>query len=183
MLKKAAVSFVGLFVVSAGLALATNLPILCNLDYYVSMGSAAISATPRARVCAVKVIFSNGSGTTGRTYSCTISTGQTSCSLTADPSASGVPTGFTPQSAYTASLYYALVVKNASVDAGGAHEALIGLGFVLGPVAGLVGGALAKPLGRDGGFFWAVLPIIVASVVGASRSVMPPRKARGTYGR
>jgi hypothetical protein len=105
MLKKSAVSFVGLFLVSAGLALATNLPILCNLDYYVSTGSAAISATPRDRVCAVKVIFSNGGGTTGRTYSCTVPTGQTSCSLTADPSASGVPTSFTPQSAYTAPLY------------------------------------------------------------------------------
>jgi MFS family permease len=75
--------------------------------------------------------------------------------------------------AYTASLYYALVVKNASVDAGGAHEALIGLGFVFGPVAGLVGGALAKPLGADAGLFWAVLPIIVVSVAGASRAVMP----------
>ena len=124
MLKKAALSFVSLFLVSAGLALATNLPILCNLDYYVSTGSAAISATPRDRVCAVKVIFSNGSGTTGRTYSCTISTGQTSCSLTADPSASGVPTGFTPQSAYTASLYSSTEEGSGSPARGGCATAI-----------------------------------------------------------
>jgi hypothetical protein len=45
----------------------------------------------------------------------------------------GLAAGFV----YTAALYYALVVKNASVDAGGAHEGLIGLGFALGPLAGL----------------------------------------------
>jgi ABC-type uncharacterized transport system permease subunit len=48
---------------------------------------------------------------------------------------------------YTASLYYALVVKNASVDAGGAHEGLVGLGFALGPLAGLVGHALTPVTG------------------------------------
>jgi MFS family permease len=47
---------------------------------------------------------------------------------------------------YTASLYYALVVKNASVDAGGAHEGLIGLGFALGPLIGLTGKALTPAL-------------------------------------
>ena len=52
---------------------------------------------------------------------------------------------------YYAALYYAVVVKNASVDAGGAHEGLIGAGFTLGPLAGLVGLALAGPLGRAGG--------------------------------
>lgn len=40
---------------------------------------------------------------------------------------------------YYAALYYALVVKNASMDAGGAHEGLIGLGLVRGPGVGLVG--------------------------------------------
>lgn len=41
--------------------------------------------------------------------------------------------------AYTAALYYALVVRNAAVGAGGAHEGLIGLGFALGPLCGLAG--------------------------------------------
>ncbi|MFZ5895769.1 MAG: MFS transporter [Myxococcota bacterium] len=53
----------------------------------------------------------------------------------------GVAAGFV----YTAALYYALLLKNASVDAGGAHEGLIGLGFALGPLAGLLG-SLATPL-------------------------------------
>ena len=48
---------------------------------------------------------------------------------------------------YTAALYYAQVVQNASVDAGGAHEALIGVGYALGPGAGLVGTALAHGAG------------------------------------
>lgn len=39
---------------------------------------------------------------------------------------------------YTAALYYALLVQNASVEAGGAHESLIGLGFALGPALGLL---------------------------------------------
>jgi hypothetical protein len=39
---------------------------------------------------------------------------------------------------YMAALYYAMVVKNASVEAGGAHEGLIGLGFALGPLTGIV---------------------------------------------
>jgi hypothetical protein len=44
---------------------------------------------------------------------------------------------------YHSALYYALVVKNAAVDAGGGHESLIGLGLALGPGVGLVGNYLA----------------------------------------
>jgi len=39
---------------------------------------------------------------------------------------------------YTGALYYALEVGNADVDAGGTHEALIGLGYTIGPLCGLV---------------------------------------------
>jgi len=67
---------------------------------------------------------------------------------------------------YTAALYYALVVENASVDAGGAHEALIGLGYALGPSAGLIGTALAHGAGPGSsayiqGMSIATLPLIV----------------------
>jgi MFS family permease len=48
---------------------------------------------------------------------------------------------------YTAALYYALWLKNAAVEAGGAHEGLIGLGFVLGPLAGLAAQILEPALG------------------------------------
>ncbi len=45
---------------------------------------------------------------------------------------------------YAASLYYALEVGQAEVSAGGAHEALIGLGYLLGPGVMLLGlGAIA----------------------------------------
>jgi hypothetical protein len=48
---------------------------------------------------------------------------------------------------YHAALYYAMVVKNASVDAGGGHEGLIGAGFAIGPAAQLGGLALAPVVG------------------------------------
>lgn len=66
---------------------------------------------------------------------------------------------------YTAALYYAQVVQNASVDAGGAHEALIGLGYALGPGAGLVGTAIAQGAGPGSaayaqGMSLATLPLV-----------------------
>lgn len=39
---------------------------------------------------------------------------------------------------YTAAIYYAMAVGNAEVDAGGKHEALIGVGYTVGPLCGLV---------------------------------------------
>ena len=52
----------------------------------------------------------------------------------------GVLAGLT----YYAALYYAMVVKNAAVDAGGGHESLIGLGLAIGPALGLLGRALSR---------------------------------------
>ncbi len=62
---------------------------------------------------------------------------------------------------YYGALYYAMAVGNAQVDAGGKHEAVIGLGYTLGPLCGLVG------LGLSGGDpdlfrFW-----VIALVAGA----------------
>jgi hypothetical protein len=73
---------------------------------------------------------------------------------------------------YTAALYYAQVVQNASVDAGGAHEALIGAGYALGPLAGLIGTALAHGAGPGSaayvqGMSLATLPL-VATGLGAA---------------
>ncbi len=39
---------------------------------------------------------------------------------------------------YTAAIYYAMAVGNAQVDAGGKHEALIGVGYTVGPLCGLI---------------------------------------------
>lgn len=68
---------------------------------------------------------------------------------------------------YTAALYYAQLVENASVDAGGAHEALIGVGYALGPAAGLLGTVLAGGAGPGSaayirGMSTATLPVIIA---------------------
>jgi hypothetical protein len=57
--------------------------------------------------------------------------------------------GFAAGSVYFAALYYAMAVKNASVDAGGGHEGLIGLGFALGPLASLAGTLLTPMLGSQ----------------------------------
>jgi hypothetical protein len=76
----------------------------------------------------------------------------------------GVAAGLT----YYAALYYAMVVKNAAVEAGGAHEGIIGVGFVIGPLAGLLGAALAPSLG---GALWGMLagmgPLILLCVAAA----------------
>jgi MFS family permease len=89
----------------------------------------------------------------------------------------GVAAGF----AYTAALYYALVAENASVDAGGAHEGLIGLGIGLGPLSGLAGQLLVGqrlPFGEAGGVlgpFMALAlttaPIIAVCLLGSARSL------------
>jgi MFS family permease len=82
----------------------------------------------------------------------------------------GVASGIT----YTASLYYALLVKNASVDAGGAHEGLIGLGFALGPLIGLAGQALSPALGNTLLATLASLaPVALLSTLLALRALRP----------
>jgi MFS family permease len=70
---------------------------------------------------------------------------------------------------YYAALYYAMVVKNAAVDAGGAHEGLIGSGFAVGPLVGLLGVALTPSLGsRLGGMLVGAGPLVVVCVIGAA---------------
>lgn len=51
---------------------------------------------------------------------------------------------------YYASLYYAMAVGSAAVDAGGVFEALIGVGYVIGPLAALAAGMSATGAGSDG---------------------------------
>jgi MFS family permease len=95
----------------------------------------------------------------------------------------GAAAGF----AYTAALYYALVSENASVDAGGAHESLIGLGIGLGPLSGLagqllVGAALPFGAGALGPVLALTLtttPIIAVCALGSLRPLvrLPDRPA------
>lgn len=67
---------------------------------------------------------------------------------------------------YYAALYYALRVGSAGIDAGGTHEALIGLGYVVGPAAGLCGFLL-------GGGGWTVAIVWGLLAVAAIPAVLP----------
>ena len=70
---------------------------------------------------------------------------------------------------YAAALYYVLEVGKAEIDAGGSHEALIGVGFVSGPacglaVSGLVGAGLV-PGGWSSSGWNRVLMLALVGVV------------------
>jgi hypothetical protein len=80
--------------------------------------------------------------------------------------------------AYYTALYYAMVVGNASVDAGGWHEGLIGSGFSLGPAAALLGACAAgAAAGPSAGLLWGIVPLL--ALFGAG-SLIPLR--RGSAG-
>lgn len=84
---------------------------------------------------------------------------------------------------YCGAIYYAMEVGKAQVDAGGTHEALIGVGFTIGPACGLAAQA-AMGAGWIGarGFHLAVLSAVgliavVACVVAVAQVVKVRRSA------
>lgn len=65
---------------------------------------------------------------------------------------------------YYGALYYAMAVGNSEVDAGGTHEAMIGVGYTLGPLCGLAGVGMSG--NDDDAFrFWVII-LISAAVLG-----------------
>ena len=89
--------------------------------------------------------------------------------------------GFGAGAVYHAAFYYAMVVKNASVDAGGGHEGLIGSGFALGPAAQLGGLALAPLVGGAlPGTLLSVGPLIGTCTVCAMIALGRKRATSGT---
>jgi hypothetical protein len=76
---------------------------------------------------------------------------------------------------YGVTLYYSLSVGHADVDAGGGFEALVGLGYVLGPLVGLAGQALSN--GARASFVTVLLTLICAGA-GALLATGPYRAAR-----
>jgi hypothetical protein len=71
---------------------------------------------------------------------------------------------------YYGALYYAMAVGNADVDAGGKHEALIGVGYMVGPLCGLFGGLLTDgPGGVIGITSVVVLTMVGFAVAGARK--------------
>jgi predicted MFS family arabinose efflux permease len=85
----------------------------------------------------------------------------------------GVAAGMT----YYSSLYYSMVVKNAAVEGGGAHEGLIGLGSAMGPVAGVAGGLVPR-LGPAAGVVAGIGPFIAACSAGAVWFLVKGRRNR-----
>jgi MFS family permease len=82
---------------------------------------------------------------------------------------------------YYAALYYQMAVGHAAVDAGGRHEALIGVGYAAGPAAGLLGGGMASisagAISSHQGVIGVVLVVSVGMGVEAIR-----RLSRGRNG-
>ncbi len=77
--------------------------------------------------------------------------------------AGAVVFGAAAGTAYFASLWYATTLENAAVDAGGHHEAVIGAGFLVGPVLGTVAARMseATAFARVGAYGLALLPVVV----------------------
>ena len=77
---------------------------------------------------------------------------------------------------YYAALYYAMVHTNAAVHGGGAHEGVIGLGFTLGPAAGLLGAAIAPAVGGLMlGTLLVVAPLVLCGAAGSIRAFRTTR--------
>jgi MFS family permease len=76
---------------------------------------------------------------------------------------------------YYAAIYYAMTVGHAEVDAGGTHEALIGMGYAVGPVVGLVGLATGggEPLTLS-----IVLGMMALAVIPAAKPYLTARSNR-----
>jgi hypothetical protein len=79
---------------------------------------------------------------------------------------------------YYASLYYAMVIHSSSVDAGGKHEATIGMGAAVGPLAGLASVKLTAILqSLTLGMAAGMGPIIAFATVLAARPLTRLRRS------
>ena len=77
---------------------------------------------------------------------------------------------------YFSAMYYAMVVHNAAVEAGGMNEGIIGTGFAIGPAAGLIGLALQHALGgRQVGMLLGLGPVLVICTVIAATKLAKAR--------
>lgn len=79
---------------------------------------------------------------------------------------------------YYATLYYSLTVGHAAVEAGGGFEALIGLGYMLGPLIGLAGHALPGPAADGPGTVFLAWLVGLGGAAAASRHYLLARRRR-----
>ncbi|MDP6634707.1 MAG: MFS transporter [Phycisphaerae bacterium] len=76
--------------------------------------------------------------------------------------------GFAAGMSYSSAMYCAMVVKEASVDAGGGHESMIGLGLMIGPLAGLAGESIHTASGSFAqGYVTAMAPVLGICITAA----------------
>lgn len=86
---------------------------------------------------------------------------------------------------YAGAIYYAMEVGHADVDAGGTHEALIGVGYMAGPAFGLFAGLAAannllRPQYQDQVVLYAVLAVSLATAATVVwRVVVQSKPTRG----
>jgi len=100
--------------------------------------------------------------------------GQTLAALAAGLLVFGIGMGLS----YYAALYYSLAVGHAAVDAGGTFEALIGVGYLGGPLLGLAAWAAATP-GHAARAMVALCWLVVAGACGgALRPYLAARRKR-----
>lgn len=76
---------------------------------------------------------------------------------------------------YYVTLYYSLSVGHGAVDAGGSFESLIGVGYCIGPMLGLIGHAAGGP--TRAGPATVVITCLVAAAA-ATAAWRPYREAR-----
>jgi hypothetical protein len=79
---------------------------------------------------------------------------------------------------YYAALYYSLSVGHAAVDAGGTFEALIGVGYLSGPVLGLVAHATSSDAHASRATMGLLGLVIAMACAGALRPYLLARKGR-----
>lgn len=86
---------------------------------------------------------------------------------------------------YYAALYYAMSVGHAEVQAGGTHEGLIGVGYSVGPLTGLLGLTIASQAQGAGYKLWdgaavvaVVWLLIFVAAIGVVRPYVQARRAR-----
>jgi MFS family permease len=89
--------------------------------------------------------------------------------------------GFAAGMSYSSAMYCAMVVKEASVDAGGGHESMIGLGLMIGPLAGLVAESIHTASGSFAqGYVTTMAPVLGVCIAAAIWAIYKRPPARGT---
>jgi len=81
--------------------------------------------------------------------------------------------GLAMSTIYTGAIYYAMDTSEAQVDSGGTHEALIGVGYTIGPLCGLLAASIAHLTTRD-----SLFEPTLMSLVGAIALIMAGITAR-----